>query len=296
MRTIISLRLKKDRRGVSNIIVVVLSLVIITVIASNVILWSYQMNALDWEKIRENVIIAGVVRATYSSWFVTQSEYIVNTGSRTSGTYEDTQAVDDRYESFRESTPPRRLDLNGTFVIDLSTYPLAHIQTIEIQLRYRASDSGERWYLEAYDWTTGTYSDNGFNSTAGHAPTLEWDYYAVSLTNEWRSYVWDDGTMCVKVRDEKPDGSRTTIDIDFLGVRVMTDWAGFTFENKGPSTSHLVSLWVINSTIHQRYDISVFINPGETLSYLSTDIHIPEGQYTVKVVTERGNVAVYSGV
>ena len=253
------------------------------------------MNQLDWEKTREDVAITNIVRATYSSWFVTQIEYRVNTGSHTSGTYEDTQTVDDRYESFQESTPPRRLDLDGNFVIDLSTYPLTHIQTVEIQLRYRASDSGERWYLEAYDWTTGTYGDNGFNSTAGHAPTLEWDYYAVNLTDEWRSYVRDDGTMYVKVHDEGPDGFQTTIDIDFLGVRVMTDWASFTFENKGSVTAHLVSLWVINSTSHQRYDINVFINSGETLSYLSTDIRLPDGQYTVKVVTERGNIAVYSG-
>lgn len=295
MRTITSLRLKKNRRGVSNIIIAVLSLVIITVIASNVILWSYQMNQLDWEKMREDVSITNILRATYSSWFVTQNEYEVNTGSRTSGTYEDTQVVDGRYESFRESAPPRRIDLNGTFVIDLSTYPPPHTQTVEIRLTYRAIDSGERWFLEAYDWTMGTYSDNGFNSTAGHFPTLEWDYYTVNLTDEWRSYVRDDGTMYVNVHDERPDGSRTTIDIDFLGVRVMTNWASFTFRNKGSVTSHLVSLWVINSTIHERYDISVFVNPGETVSYSSTDIRLPDGQYIVKVVTERGNIAVYSG-
>ena len=45
-------RYKRDSRGVSNIIVVVLSLVIILAIVSNIILWSYEMNNLDWEKMK----------------------------------------------------------------------------------------------------------------------------------------------------------------------------------------------------------------------------------------------------
>ena len=58
MRTII--RLRSDRRGVSNIIVVILSLVIMVVIISNVVLWNYQMNQLDWDKTREKIEITEV--------------------------------------------------------------------------------------------------------------------------------------------------------------------------------------------------------------------------------------------
>lgn len=63
MQTTISRQrsLVQDQRGLSNIIIVVLSLVIIVVIASNVILWSYQMNQVDWEKNREKMQITGVV-------------------------------------------------------------------------------------------------------------------------------------------------------------------------------------------------------------------------------------------
>jgi hypothetical protein len=57
----------------------------------------------------------------------------------------------------------------------------------------------------------------------------------------------------------------------------------------------MVSLWIINSTNHQRYDINVFVNSAETTSYLRADISLPEGQYMVKVITERGNIAVCSG-
>jgi hypothetical protein len=129
-------RLRRDRRGISNVIVVALSLVIVLAIVSNLVLWNYEMNQVDWEKMRESVIIRDVERGTGSQ---------------------------------------------------------------------------------------------------------------------------------------------------------------FTFENDGGLSVHLVSLWIINSTERQRYDISVVINSAETKNYLREDISLPDGNYTVKVVTERGNIAVYSG-
>jgi hypothetical protein len=135
--TITCRRLKRDRRGISNIIVVALSLVIILAIVSNIVLWNYEMTQLDWEKMKENVTITNVENVTSGSQF--------------------------------------------------------------------------------------------------------------------------------------------------------------TFQNNGGLTVHLVSLWIINPTGHQRYDISVFVNSAETKTYLSGDITLPTGNYTIKVVTERGNTAVYSG-
>jgi len=101
--------------------------------------------------------------------------------------------------------------------------------------------------------------------------------------------------MYVKVVDEGLDSNQTTINIDFLGVRAAIDGTRFTFKNEGSLTCHLVSLWIINSTAHQHYDVNVFVNSGETSSYLRVDISLPSGEYMVKVATERGNVAVYSG-
>lgn len=293
------LRLKQDQRGVSNIIVVVLSLIIIVAIVANVVLWSYQMNQLDWEKTRENVEIADVssVNATRSPWFTTQSEYGVNVGSRVSGTYMDTQVANDgNWETFQEETGPPTygLDLNGAFVLDLFAFPLDSISTVEIRLRFRASDNLENWFLEAYNWTAMTYSDVGFNVTTGHTPTEGWDTYTANLTDVWTSYVRDDGAMYVRLHDERDDAVQTNIYIDFLGVRVVAWGTLFAFQNKGSVTSHLVSLWIVNSTDHRRYDISVFVNSGETAPYIRADISMPDGQYMVKVVTERGNIAVYS--
>jgi len=283
----------QNRRGLSNVIIVVLSLVILVVIVSNVILWSYQMNQLDWDKMQENTSISDVTRITRSSWFVTQGEYTVSRGSRTSGSYLDTQVVDSSYESFRESSPPRELDTNGTFSINLSSFPLAYIQSVEIQLRYRVDDIGEKWVLKAYNWTSQGYDTNGFNST-NHTPVSGWNYYAVNLTNKWRSYVWNDGRMLVKVQDQGPDSTRTNLDIDFLGVRAVINGAFFTFQNKGSRTAHILSIWINNSTVHKRYDADAFVNSGETFSYQRVDISLPSGQYFVKVVTERGNSAVYA--
>ena len=69
----------------------------------------------------------------------------------------------------------------------------------------------------------------------------------------------------------------------------------FTLQNKGSRTANLVSLWINNSTQHTRYDISLFVNSGETLSYLRTDIRLPNGEYTAKMISARGNIAVYTG-
>jgi len=194
--------------------------------------------------------------------------------------------------AFPTSAANYRLDLNGTFTVDLSIYPLDPIQTIEIKLRYKVDDAGEKWYLKAYNWSSQTYSDSSFNSTTGHTPTTGWDYYAVNLTDQWDSYVRDNGIMYVKIVDEGADSTQTTIDIDFLAVRVIINGTKFTFQNKGSLTSHLVSLWINNSTHHQRYDINIFINSGDTISYIRNDISLPNKPYTVKVVTERGNTAV----
>jgi hypothetical protein len=142
---------------------------------------------------------------------------------------------------------------------------------------------------------TATYSNSGFNSTVGHTPTTGWDYYAVNLMDVWQNYVHSNGTINVKLVDEGADSDQTSVDIDFLGVRVKTHGTQCTFQNNGGLTVHLVSLWIINSTDHQHYDISLFVNSAETKNYLRDDITLPTGSYTVKVVTERGNTAVYSG-
>jgi Na+-transporting NADH:ubiquinone oxidoreductase subunit NqrC len=65
-------------------------------------------------------------------------------------------------------------------------------------------------------------------------------------------------------------------------------------KNTGAISLHIVAVWVTNSTMHQRYDADVFLNAGESTTYNRTDIEVPQNAFLAKVVTERGNLAVFS--
>jgi len=274
------------------VIAVVLGLVILVVVVANVVLWSYRMNQYDWERVNEKL---SLTVASRSDWFIVQSEYMINNGSRIAGSYLDTRADDGVFETFRERiTAPIRLDINGTFLIDLTQYPLTYIQGIEILIKFRANNLDEAWYLKAYNWTSGIYDNSGFNRTTGFTPTTTtgWDYYGISIDNLWASYVRSDGRMFIKFQDAVADPTITTVRIDFVAVRAMVSL--FSFQNEGSVTSHLVSLWVINSTVHSRYGVDYFVNSGMSASFLNAEVHLPKGSYVVKTITERGNIAVYS--
>ena len=448
-------RFKRDRRGVSNIVVVALSLVIILAIVSNIILWNYEMTQVDYEKMKEETTITNVQSVTeYSPWFVVQSEYSLLSGNYVEGKYVDTHAIDESFEIFVESGsgpvetvfidgesfefdwPPSgwsvtfdsnwekdnyrvhddkysahfygegggqgwasgnlvspvmdcsdadsvhvdfwwydngldnddfllefydgnklidsqdlnriesgngwhhyqetikdsqyfveklqimwvgktvrngeygcvdlvtvskssgassvSLNLTGVFSFDSSEYPRETIQAVDVQLRYRANDSNGRWYLKAYNWETSEYSDFGFNNTAGHLPTTDWDIYSVNLSL-WESYVHSNGTIKIQFVDQDvPDAEATRIEIDFLGVNVQMDGTELTFQNGGGLSVHVVGLWVINGTSHERYSLDVFVNSAATKSHILYGLVLPEENYVIKAVTERGNIAVYS--
>ena len=58
----ITKRLKRGKRGISTVIVVMLSLVLIVLIVGNVVIWSYQMNQLDIDRMQETVVIKDVAK------------------------------------------------------------------------------------------------------------------------------------------------------------------------------------------------------------------------------------------
>ncbi|UCG37340.1 MAG: hypothetical protein JSV64_03450 [Candidatus Bathyarchaeota archaeon] len=433
-----------------------MSLVILTIIVANVILWSYELNQMDWERMQEGCDIVEAVPISHSLWSTTQAEYTPNFGAVDNGTFLDTQTMDNISQTFIEGPGPQqrilhpneagqyaewasafpgatphwdccneefpddddsyveniaatwkkevynlenetssgtinwvriyvrarltqpgtslirtlirshdqdyesadlslttsyqnvytqydrnpytdttwtwdeinsaqvgassrkaggdqyvrmtavwmeleytipggqRLDFNGTFNIDLSIYPLAETQTMEIQMRYRASDVAENWYLEAYNWVAAEFSDFGFNNTSGSTPTMDWDMYTVNLTDKWLSYINDNGTICLKVTDNQADINMTILDVDLLAVRAKIDGTRITVANTGSLTCHLVALWINNSTVHQRFDINIFINAGETIDYINCSINLPKKPFIAKVITERGNIALYS--
>lgn len=285
---------RQNRRGLSNIIVVVLNLIILVIIVSNVILWSYQMNQLDWDKTQEDVKINDVSRVTHASWFTAHSEFTVNDGNLVNGSYIDTQMINGSYESFSESNSSHTLGINGTFSVDFSENPLACIQSVEILLRYSVSHTAEKWYIDAWDWTAEAYGSSGFNSTGGSAPSAGWNTYSVNLTDQWQKYISSEGKMDIRIHDEATDSTPTIIGIDFFAVRVEANRAVIVFQNDGSRTVHLVSLWINNATQHRRFDLDEFINSGETLTYSRIDMSLPNGAFRMKIITERGNTAIYT--
>jgi Na+-transporting NADH:ubiquinone oxidoreductase subunit NqrC len=65
-------------------------------------------------------------------------------------------------------------------------------------------------------------------------------------------------------------------------------------KNTGAISLHIVAVWISGPTEHQRNEANVFLNAGESATYNRTDIVVPPGVFLVKVVTERGNTAVFS--
>jgi hypothetical protein len=195
-----------------------------------------------------------------------------------------------------ENQSSNRLAVEGTFSIDTQICPLTRITKVEAQIRYKANDTNEKWFLNAYNWTSATYSDSGFNSTSGDTPSTDWSYYSVDLNYSWQSYVASNGTLHVTLVDEGPDPIQTIVDIDYWAIRVtIAGGVAFTFQNKGASTVHLTSLWVNRAASHQRYEMNVFINSGDVTSTFFSDINLPSEPYVIKAVTERGNMAIFPG-
>jgi hypothetical protein len=188
-----------------------------------------------------------------------------------------------------------QLNINNNFAIDLSSYPLSYLRGIEIFVKYNVSEVNEKWFIKAYNWTASSFTDSSFNNTGGNQPVLnEWNSYAINVTADWLDYVRGDGVVLVKFLDEGLDTNQTVVDVDFFGVRAIFDGASFSLSNSGPTTVHVVAIWIINSTSHQRYSANLFINSGTQATYNRVDVLLPKTSFIAKIVTERGNIAVFS--
>jgi hypothetical protein len=188
-----------------------------------------------------------------------------------------------------------RLNVSNSFTIDLSTYPREYIQGVEVLLKYNVTEDAERWLLKAYNWALSTFSDTDFNVTAGNQPTLgEWNEYAIAVTGDWADYVNDEGVVRLEFFDDGMGTNQTVVGIDFFAVRAIIDGTSIDVKNSSPLSIHVVAVWINNSTNHQRYSADFFMNAGEAATYIRVDIQMPQELLLAKVVTERGNVAVFS--
>jgi hypothetical protein len=461
-------RLKRGKRGISTVIVVMLSLVLVVIIVGNVVLWSYQMNQLDWEKMREDVAIVNAT-STRDIGSFNPSQYILKgSTSLLSGNLSNLASDDGVYMSFRSyasatslqllhahqetttiggtnyyllklssadaagttltadaGTTGRKLmgkfvyQLTGVSSIPTSTWTIyyraiksssavdAHadvdilirqadgtvrttiatnvansgalttvwstpsgtytwsaytvaVQTdyleidcyIEVttgspgktaslriddntlpvadqtratniylpseftsEVEFIGSSNTENWnrlnWTVNSAWTTSSVNVTLqlYNYTLGGYPTSGNGYIAYTSdstpsTDENRSQMINvnptdfrnaTGYWKMKVKGVKADVALFDFNADLIEFKTDKDRGTlFTFKNEGSLTLHLVSLWINNSTHHQRYDINIFINSGDTASHTYSNVILPDKPYYVKVITERGNTAVFA--
>lgn len=150
--------------------------------------------------------------------------------------------------------------------------------------------------LQLFDYNLGAYPTSGdgyiaYNSSA--TPYLE-EIKSQTITINATRFRDDSGQWKIKVTGVKTSSTQFDMEADFIELRVPGNGAQFLFRNGGAVTSHIVSLWVINSTVHQRYDVSIYLNSGEDVLFHRDDITVPSDQYTVRIVTDRGNIAAFS--
>jgi hypothetical protein len=188
------------------------------------------------------------------------------------------------------------LCISNTFTIDLLAYPPNHIRGIQVSMKYNVTEATEKWFLETYNWTASSFSQVGFNDTDGDQPIQnDWNTFTISVTDDWMDYMLGNSTGLIEFYGGELNANQTAVEIDFLSVTPLLDSISLDLRNRSSLTTHVVSLWVIDSTSHQHYDVNFFLNLGEEKTYANMDIVLPEGDYMVKIVTERGNIAVASG-
>jgi hypothetical protein len=103
------------------------------------------------------------------------------------------------------------------------------------------------------------------------------------------------GQWKVKATGVKSSTAPFDMEVDMINLRPPSGGPYFVLKNNGSITSHIVSLWIISSSSHTRYDVSVYLNSGEGIVFQRDDISIPSGPYTARIVTDRGNLVAFSG-
>jgi hypothetical protein len=152
--------------------------------------------------------------------------------------------------------------------------------------------------LQLYNYTLNGYptSGNGYMSYTSSAIANTDETKKQTITVNPTRFRNATGHWKMRVRGVKATDTQFNFKADWIELQVQGGGGTrFTFENEGSITSHLVSLWITNSTQHKHYDINLIINSGQTLTYTRDDVSLPSGEYIVKVVTERGNMATYPG-
>lgn len=66
-----------------------------------------------------------------------------------------------------------------------------------------------------------------------------------------------------------------------------------SFTNTGGVSVRLVSLWIVDSMGHHRFDLNINLTPGQTTQHIVAHIW-SYGEYTFKAITDKGTIATYT--
>lgn len=243
--------IRRNQRGVSNIIVVVLGLVIVVIITSNVILWSYEMNQLDWERMQEKITITSVTR-TGDTWSFNASEYALEgLTSWISGGVSDLTSDDSVYMTFRSynsGTDTSDFVDNNTSDVDSSadkgthsSFPAQQVGSDNITDTLLETNTARvQWispngYEDPRDeWTseTNAYDDDAGTGAVDNVPGGDaWSQYLIlthgSLTcGKIQYYIGREHTDISQVEIEIYNGTWTSV---YSGAGVWGSWANVSF-------------------------------------------------------------------
>jgi hypothetical protein len=151
--------------------------------------------------------------------------------------------------------------------------------------------------IQVYNYTAGTYQTSGFGYTtytsSATPNTDENSTQSTSVrTTDFRNAT---GYWKIKIKGVKAGATSFDFKADLIQLsEVYQEGTLITLENTSSITSHVIGVWVNNLTSHQRFDADLFVNSGETWSQAFPNINLPSENYTVKVATERGNIAILS--
>lgn len=148
--------------------------------------------------------------------------------------------------------------------------------------------------LQLYNYTLGGYPQSGYGY-------INYISSATSNTDETKNQTISANPMDfrnatghwkVKIKGVKKTITPFDLKVDLIELKTTNNvGTTLTFNNNGSLTLHIVAIWVVDAIDHKRYETNIFVNAGDTMSAVMNNIILPANSYTVKAVTERGNIA-----
>jgi hypothetical protein len=149
--------------------------------------------------------------------------------------------------------------------------------------------------LQLYNYTLGSYPESGYgyiNYISDATPNTDENKNQTINVNptDFRNST---GYWKVKIKGVKKTSTPFNLKVDLVELKTTSNvGTTFTFSNSGPTTLHIVAIWMIDAANHKRYEVNLFVNAGGVTSIIHNGIILPDNPYIIKVVTERGNIAV----